>query len=58
MQDIGTALTRIMRDKQCSSIYAFFLLTEKKEGDINGIRKLQSEPEKKTGRRLCNPGDF
>lgn len=52
MQDIGLALSNIMSDKQCSSIYAFFLLSEKKEGDKNGIYKLQSESDKETCRRL------
>ena len=57
MQDIGLALSNIMSDKQCSSIYAFFLLSEKEEGDKNGIYKLQSESDKETCMRLrdtCN----
>ena len=59
MQDIGVALTTIMQAKQCSPICAFFLLSEKqKEGDINGIHKLQPEPEKKVSRRLCNKSNF
>ena len=58
MQDIGTALSNIMLDKQCSSICAFFLLSEKKEGVSNGLCQVQSESEKKTGRRLRDKGDF
>ena len=58
MQDIGFALNSIMQDKQCSSIYAFFLLSEKKEGEEDGIHKLQSKPKKKVGRRLCHTSNF
>lgn len=58
MQDIGLALNTIMRDKQCSSIYAFFLLSDKKEGDRDGIHKLQSKSNQKTGRRLRDTGNF
>lgn len=59
MQDIGVALNRIMLDKQCSPVYAFFLLSEKqKEGGTDGLYKLQSESKKKTGRRLRYKSDF
>ncbi len=59
MQDIGNALNDIMRMKQCSPIYAFLLLSQKQEeGDEDGVHKLQSKPEKKVSRRLCNKGDF
>lgn len=57
MQDIGNALSAIMQTKQCSSIYAFFLLSGKqKEGEVDGLYKLQSQPKEKTGGRLCNKG--
>lgn len=53
MQDIGKALNTIMQNKQCSSIYAFLLLSEDmKEGEAGGIRKLQSESETEISRRL------
>ena len=59
MQDIGKALDEIMRSRQCSSIYAFLLLSEnKKEGGKDGICKLQSKSTKETGRRLRNTRDF
>lgn len=58
MQDIGLALNTIMRDKQCSPICAFFLLSEKREGDRYGIHKLQPESKTEVGRRLCNKSNF
>lgn len=59
MRDISSALNNIMRTEQCSSIYAFFLLTEKtKDGENDGIRELQSKSSEKTGRRLRNTGYF
>lgn len=59
MQDIGAALNTIMLDKQCSPICAFFLLSaNQKEGDTDGIRKLQSESKKKIGRRLRDTCNF
>ena len=54
MQDISVALDIIMRDKQCSPIYAFFLLSQTKEGGQDGLHKLQSKSKKKVGRRLCD----
>lgn len=59
MRDISSALNNIMQKEQCSSIYAFFLLTEKtKDGENDGIRELQSKSSEKTGRRLRNTGYF
>lgn len=59
MQDIGKALNTIMQNKQCSSIYAFLLLSkDREEGDADGIHKLQSEPTKKTCRRLRYKSDI
>ena len=59
MQDIGKALNTIMQNKQCSSIYAFLLLSkDREEGDADGICKLQFEPTKKTGRRLRYKSDI
>lgn len=58
MRDIGSALNIIMREEQCSPIYAFFLLSNKKEGDEDGIHKLQSESSKKIGRRLRDKSNF
>ena len=59
MQDIGTALNTIMQDKQCSSIYAFLILSQsEKEGDEDGICKLQSKSGKEIGRRLRNTSNF
>ncbi len=58
MTDISSALTVIMQDKQCSPIYALFLLSEKRVGENNGLHKLQSESKKKTGRRLRDKSNF
>lgn len=59
MKDISLALNNIMQAEQCSSIYAFFLLTEKtKDGDRDGICKLQSKSSEKTGGGLRNKGYF
>lgn len=59
MKDIGLALNQVMQNKQCSPICAFVLLSEnREEGDRHGIRKLQSKSETKTGRRLCDTGNF
>ena len=49
MQDIGKVLNVIMQTEQCSSIYALFLLL-KKEGDENGLYKLQPESKTKISR--------
>ena len=51
MQDIQDVLTKVMKQEQCSSIRAFFLLMNEGD-DKDGIRKLQSEPRKKASRRL------
>lgn len=58
MRDIGSTLSNIMSDKQCSSICAFFLLSEQKVGDKDGLCKLQPKPKKKTGRRLRDKSNF
>ena len=58
MRDIGSALNIIMQKEQCSPIYAFFLLSKEKEGDEDGICKLQSKSGKKIGRRLRDKGNF
>lgn len=59
VQDIGKALSTIMQNKQCSPIYAFLLLSENmKEGEADGIRKLQSESKKKASRRLRYKSDI
>lgn len=59
MQDIGEALNTIMQEKQCSPVYAFFLLSEsQREGGKDGLRELQSKSEKKISRRLRYKGDF
>lgn len=58
MRDIGNALNNIMHNEKCSPIYAFFLLSEKKAGDENGVHKLQSESKKKVGRRLRDKSNF
>lgn len=53
MVDIGNVLNNIMKAKDCSPVYAFFLLAEDtKEGDTDGICNLQPESKKKTRRRL------
>lgn len=57
MQDIGMALNTIMRDKNCSSVYALLLLCGE-GGEKNELRKLQSKSEKKASRRLRNTGNF
>ncbi len=49
MQDIGQVLQETMRKEQCSSLRAFFILSEDKEKQ-HGIYILQSESDKKTGR--------
>ena len=56
MVDISSALQFQMQEKQCSPIYAFFLLSE--EGDKDGIRLLQSQSKTKSGRRLRDKGNF
>ena len=59
MQDIGVALNQIMLDKQCSPVYAFFLLSaNQREGSTDGIHKLQSESKKEIGRRLRDTCNF
>ena len=52
MQDIGVMLDKIMQDKQCSPVYALFLLHEENERKKHGIHKLQPESGEKTCRRL------
>lgn len=53
MVDIGNVLNNIMKAKECSPVYAFFLLAEDtKEGDTDGICNLQPEPKKETRGRL------
>lgn len=54
MQDIGSALSDIMLDKQCNAVCAFFLLSKKEEGQTDGVCKLQPKSSKKIGRRLCD----
>ena len=51
MRDIGTMLDKIMRDENCSPVRAFFLYSQN-EGDIDGLRKLQSKSCTKTCGRL------
>lgn len=59
MQDIGNALNTIMQNKQCSSIYAFLLLSkDKEEGDADGIHKLQPKSKTKISRRLRYKSDI
>lgn len=57
MRDIGSALTQIMRDEQCSPVRAFFLLSENR-GDKDGIHKLQPKSEKETSRGLRDKSNF
>lgn len=53
MVDIGNVLNDIMKAKECSPVYAFFLLAEDtKEGDTDGICNLQPKSKKETRRRL------
>lgn len=58
MRDIGMLLSDIMEDTKCSSICAFFLLSEKKVGDSCGVHKLQPKSETKTSGRLCYSSDI
>lgn len=51
MRDIGSALTEVMREKQCSPTRALLYLCEK-EKTTNGIYIHQSKPKKETCRRL------
>ena len=55
MRDIGDALRITMQKQQCSSLSALLLLKEEKKDDI---RILQSQPTKKTGRRLRDKSNF
>lgn len=56
MRDISGILNKIMQEKQCSSVYAFLLLSEGE--DKNGLYKLQSKPNEKISRRLCDKSNF
>ena len=60
MQDIGSVLNEIMLTENCSSVRAFFLLSENLEGrrTSNGLHKLQPKSNEKTRRRLRNKSDF
>lgn len=59
MRDISFALNTIIKTKQCSPIHAFVLLSEnEKEGEIDGLHKLQSKSQKKISGRLRNQSDF
>ena len=59
MRDISLALDTIIKAKQCSPIHAFVLLSEnEKEGEIDGLHKLQSKSQKEISRRLRNQGNF
>ena len=59
MQDIGSVLNEIMLTENCSSVRAFFLLSENPERrPSDGLRKLQSKSNEKTRRRLRNKSDF
>lgn len=47
MVDIGDVLTRIMEERNCTSVYALYLILN---GDEDGIHNVQSEPGEKASR--------
>ena len=56
MQDIGVMLDKIMQDKQCSPVYALFILANGEQKDE--LRELQSESGEKVSRRLRYTSNF
>jgi len=51
MQDISTALVKVIEDKKCSSLLAFIEVKD-------GVHIQQSKSEKESSGRLCNQRDI